>query len=139
MKREIKFRAKEIDTGNWIFGGVSFAADGKAFIVNTGKDRLGYITMMREIDINTLEQYTGLKDKKGNEIYEGDILRGTITSAWYKAVLRCEVRWVRDSWISVEHNPSGERTHKLMFAKDCEVIGNIYDNKDLLKIRDYVH
>jgi uncharacterized phage protein (TIGR01671 family) len=73
--REIKFRAKQINDNNWISGYGVIIGDGFCAIPytirgNTHNWKLTTITC----DINTLGQYTGLKDKNGKEIYEGDIL-----------------------------------------------------------------
>lgn len=143
--REIKFRAKATDrdpeaeyrtnykNGDWVFGLLTkpsiTLSHGTLPAEMTNTQGISGIT----VDDNTLGQYTGLKDTIKNEIYEGDILEGTLTSAWWKGIIRCEVRWVRDGWVSVEHNPAGERIHKLLFAKDCKVIGNRFDNPKLME------
>ncbi len=74
-------------------------------------------------------QYTGLKDKNGNEIYEGDVIGGLRESHWHngKHVVLEKVEW--------NHFKSGFCiTNDDM--KDCEVIGNIHDNPELLPSND---
>lgn len=85
-------------------------------------------------------QYTGLKDKNGREIYEGDILKGKIYGEIGIFVVEYDVTWEGNSWPA-----SGfiiEMDSLLLFDKDKagympiingKIIGNIYENPELLK------
>ena len=73
-----------------------------------------------------LMQFTGLLDKNGKEIYEGDLIKIKRTIF--------EIRWDLFKFCFARYKHSTMENYYLtMFDKDCEVIGNIYENKELLK------
>ena len=131
--REIKFRGKKID-GDWYYGDLitetrefNRTCD-KAYILPYWETLNGPIF----VDKESVGQYTGLKDKNGREIYEGDITidgYGTVTVIendgfqWLERIVR-----LRDRHISKEILIMTKAN-----AFRCEVIGNIYENLELLE------
>ena len=129
--RKFKFRGKSIDGKEWLYGDLVHSADKKrtAILVN---DKDSYDEC--EVDPETVGQFTGLMDKNGVEIYEGDILK------WEKDGLMYVVKfWYGMFYASVKECNEGIfggfTLHRLTEYEDrkCEIVGNIHDNTELLK------
>lgn len=125
--REILFRGKRIDSGEWVYGTMyKIAKDLNPFILTGGKWGCSY-----QVDEETVGQYTGLKDKNGKMICEGDIVRcgtGRI----------CKVAFFASPGFSgFDLVPIGgfdaPTPHRWSLFSDTEVIGNITDNPELLE------
>lgn len=143
--REIKFRGKR-SGGEWIYGGFTYRFNHHRCIVvfapieqpdnqNCYEDNWDvYVDVMED----TIGQYTGLKDCNGKEIYEGDIftVKGLYPRVvvWDKvgwALMPCEYYYDEHFWIMNIQHP-GEDWWEL-FSKEIEVVGNIFDNPEMLK------
>lgn len=135
MKRQIKFRGKRADTGEWIFGYYL------EFSLCDGEGRCSYIKVDGcqpiKVDPDTVGQFTGLLDKNGKEIYEGDIAR--FTSSYEKQGYHTIVT---NSYIGVIALNKYFQTCIMVGGKEyhidnCtlhgEVIGSAHDNPELLK------
>ena len=117
--REILFRGKRMDNGELVFGDLIREPWGYCIQVVTGSGN-GYSRKKYAITEETVGQYTGLKDKNGKRIFEGDIL-----SIWND---RNDVVVYEDGAFIMEDTEIPMR-----FAIKFEVIGNIHDNPELLE------
>ena len=163
MNREILFKAKRIDNGEWVEGyyvktrlGTDIKPSDVIFVpfkINRNEE-WGWI----KIDPETLCQCTGLTDKNGKKIWENDILKFN-DEIWYSCYTSCGTEY--DSWEAENYGVVGycdysarydfakykynenqveadlHENHDIEFSefvKEHEVIGNIFDNPELLEV-----
>jgi uncharacterized phage protein (TIGR01671 family) len=130
--REIKFRGKRVENGAWV-NGQYFNVKRQGFYVGIGHYILPENSVFaNKVNPKTIGQYTGLKDKNGQEIYEGDILYciSRFDNANMVVIFEDgEFRMVLCEKYKTYETGGG------FYAIRCfekEVIGNIYDNPELL-------
>lgn len=158
--REILFRGKRVDNGEWVEGNyykipappVCFKEDlktvrDKPYIILENPNSCpdwGMPRQMVQVEIipETVGQYTGLKDKNGKKIFEGDIIKEW--SHWHKnlsaTVPDIECYLVVCDYLGslyLKKNIScGEVSTPLIRTSIVEVIGNIHDNPELLEVEE---
>lgn len=159
MNRQILFRGKRKDNCEWVYGGIVHQTDyyGKKcdrwFIIdgtNTHDNDIGY---EYEVIAKTVGQYTGLEDKNGTKIFNGDIVKLHGSETWEEFHNNCYIgiiEWAYEGWIlrgldsipyvggfflnfawHIKQYSSaiiGNQEEKVL-----EVIGNAFDNPELLE------
>ena len=136
--REILFRGKKGDD-EWVYGSFCMDAleqfnglcgvDGFIRLYDKAKDKM----QTYEVDRETVGQYTGLNDKHGKRIFEGDIVK--TSDITHEGVIQIpgesfEIAMRKGCWVMV----AGEDWDFLETNHECiQVIGNIHDNPELLK------
>lgn len=138
-KREILFRGKRLKYGEWIEGYVfddGIAGSERMFVGGlvitdyhgTACNSCEVGIDFDEVDPSTVGQYTGLKDKNGTKIFEGDIVD-----------ILCEneevgvIEWSEDTAQFIVQADGFAASFDNYWGKDLEIIGNIYDDPELLK------
>lgn len=138
MAREILFKAKRIDNGEWMEGYVfdDGCENGRIFVgvleIQEYKgsacddwDIVG--TYFYEVDPSTICQYTGLTDDSGAKIWENDVVFIPYEDENFK------VSWDSDSARFALDGDGLTIDFDNMYGYECEVIGNIFDNMELLE------
>ena len=119
MNKKIKFRVWDVDAKLWrnflyvdvVTGNVS------------GNDKTEYI----------ITQYTGLVDKNGKDIYEGDIVGYQTYYTRYKTVYVYDVVCMRPPTLWLKNEEFGYKGERLIQPCETTVVGNIYENPEMLK------
>lgn len=131
--REILFKAKRIDNGEWVEG-CYVTSDGKSFICMDIVEHYCVIALRWfEIDPETLCQFTGLCDKNGKKIWENDILMAHLDESYPEDVTYETVEWGVAGWVGHEANSIGRQYLDEFDTKYYEVVGNTFDNPELLQ------
>ncbi len=136
--REILFRGKRIDNGEWESGGVQTGRlphhEGKVWIIDKATN---YLT---PVDPATVGEYTGLADKNGLKVFEGDILKVVEVNPEVNEY-SSPVRWESGEYL-LDESPTiavplaiyaTEANHQMNPLFEIEVIGNIHDNPEFLQ------
>ena len=136
--REILFRGKRTDNGEWFYGyytNARYYLDKKEMHIIFEQDVEVYphseFAGGEEVIPETVGQYTGLTDKNGRKIFEGDIIKCKVHEMNGYRVRRGVVEYHGVGFI-MNLDPNSWYDQKNI-SFDCEVIGNIYDNPELLK------
>ena len=133
--REIKFRGKSTKFGEWVYG---------CLTLKTGSPRIAFYNSVGywievEVISETISQYTNLKDKNGKEIYEGDIVEyndfNSLRTGGHAddKIIVGKVIFSCGMWMVEENNCSHDLYEGLVNDEELGVIGNIYENHELLE------
>lgn len=146
MARIIKFRGRSIADDSWVFGDLVHAPDLKTAIWPVeSESNIGII----EVYPDSIGQFTNMRDCKGNEIYEGDIVRQTWTATfgeeWEDAYTangtQTGIVVIRTKGVCISpcfsvNDTDGDSSiirNKQISGYRCEVIGNKHDDPELIK------
>ena len=133
---EILFRGKRMDNGEWVYGyyvHIGPVSCQRAYIIPEYTSAI----YVKEVDPSTVDQYTGLMDKNGKRIFEGDIVSTDIARPYL-------IVEFRDGCFMFNCNDGGKDYYDIMLPiledaqteyKYGEIIGNIHDNPELLEVR----
>ena len=139
MNREILFKAKRKDNGEWVEGYYVYDYCKNIHLIlrnelstclNAGSkpNREDWTLEPYEIDPDTICQYTGLTDKNGNKIWGNDILKLPGEDGYFT----CE--WEEDTSRFVLNGDGLTVDFDNYYGYECEVIGNVFDNAELLEV-----
>lgn len=129
MKREILYRGARMEDGKFVYGSLVFVKENDKsenelphIVISYGPDTFDWF----EVDPETVGQYTGIDDREGEKIFEGDIFKIGAENNIYT------VRFDYGCFLAYENDVQVGILAELatMFIKK---IGNIHDNKELLK------
>ena len=140
--REIKFKGKRADNGEWVYGGYFRHInrqlcpigdklkddDVSHLILESGFAdwNMSKPIITHEVIPETLGQFIGLTDKNKKEIFSGDVLKtkdGDIVDVRYEAIYASFGIW-KEGWAFLHY------FHEAVEPEDCEIIGNVYDNTE---------
>lgn len=141
MNRKILFRGKDLETGKWLYGSF-IKTPNHAHISTSGE------AFPAKVEPKTISQYTGLTDKNGTKIFEGDVLHfgdknylvfwNDECFQWQMKIRKdgfsfpiysgqdtgCPVECITLSWVAAEI--------PILGTMSTEIVGNIYDNSELI-------
>ena len=140
MNREILFRGKRVDNGEWVYGYLYQDGLIGCNIFQTKPHLAAYI-----VDPSTVCQFTGLTDRNGVKIFEGDVVERKGVGVWEDYVNEKGEKWSRSTNRKKDERgiirydedvtqfTSDNPCIWLGYYDDIEVIGNIFDNPELLE------
>lgn len=148
MNREIKFRGKSKKTRKWLYGYLGESKFSILDYVYTDKvifdnvlsfntDNSTYVVKDLSVEEETIGQFTGLCDKNGNDIYEGDVVKAPLLDPIFFDIIKdkfcnAEIRFNKGSFV-VSYYGSEYNIYLSDLNDKIRVIGNKYDNQELIE------
>nr|DAN84076.1 MAG TPA: YopX protein [Caudoviricetes sp.] len=122
MTREILFRGKRVNNGEWVEGSYWYSRRSNTYQHFVFDDEGVWVG----VDPNTVGRFTGLTDRNGVKIFEGDIVHVKARSCSFTG---CVIYWSEEARYACK-TKSGIR-YAICARLEFEVVGNIYDNPEL--------
>lgn len=150
MNREIEFRGQRCSDGKWVYGFYMESKTSwrghkphKSWIVPDAISNGGFFNVLGRYAVkdDTVGEFACMRDKHGNKVFEGDIVEVYDFTSAYASKYRGVVKMYRGSWcVEYEDSILDEVAHPRLFFDDfadrkTEVVGNIYDNPELLSTK----
>ena len=137
--REILFKAKRKDNGEWVEGyyradpdlDTHYICGWNYYASENGLEREPF---EEEINPDTLCQYTGFTDKNGKKIWENDILKANLDESYPENITYIKILWNECRFCVNENYSTDIWTLEKWDAEHFQVCGNIFDNPDLLEV-----
>lgn len=127
--REILFRGKRLDNGEWVNGYYVYAPNHwhqqEHLIQPVAED--GRLATLRKVAPETVGQFTGKSDKNGNRIFEGDICKV------HDLIYKVEFKYSLWDFVILSKKVYCNPAFDSNCGERCEIIGNIYDNPEFLE------
>lgn len=131
--RQIKFRGKDSNTGEWVYGSLVLPIGGTPRIYVQDVKTEGVAAFFAyDVEESTVGQFTGLLDKNGNKIYEGDIVVRHYIEGDVTYICKYEEEYACFAFVTnIEY---GDYNYfQKMDSPKLQIIGNIHDNPEILK------
>lgn len=136
--REILFKAKRLDNGEWVEGNLitNEKNESKKYIGYIFDERNGVIEDFDIVEVipDTICQYTGLTDKNGKKIWENDILCGHLDEEYPEDMTYTKVFWNVSGFYTKENHSIDIEPFDEWDTEHFEACGNIFDNQELLEV-----
>ena len=141
--RDILFRGKNVNNGEWVYGNLYIGDDKNKHLILAGRENY---RISHEVIPETIGQFTGLMDRNGEHIFEGDVIRAHynnnfdyIESVVFHNGMFCGLYTPNYKFRRYTVLADGEVNlpfYTEWYMKWCEVVGNVHDNPRLIKTNE---